>query len=290
MENAMRINSFVHRFALALMPVLVLASSQTTTAQIVSAQQSAGYATQSAQSPRNTATSPFASGVATVVVVKVSKPWYAPNMLVVRKMRSAIPQYTAIPGLMFKAFTLARHGGEFGGVYLWRDRASAEAWFAPAWYARVRKERGVEPDVRMFEAPLVFSTPASAAVRPETLENAVVTLVTVPLPSHLDRESLRRGAAAAAKIERNASGLMRKYALLGEGRMGGAYLWRDEASARAWFDLRWQTKMRDLYGVAPEVEWLDAPILLPSTAPANQAAERALFVEAAIDVDPGAER
>jgi heme-degrading monooxygenase HmoA len=191
-----------------------------------------------------------------------------------------MPQYAAIPGLSFKIFTLARPGREFGGVYLWQDRAAADAWFGPAWHERVRRERGVEADVRMFDAPLAFSTPAADAARPETLETAVVTLVTVPVPPNADRAALREGFVAAAAIERKAPGLLRQYALVNDTRMGGAYLWRDEASARAWFDARWQATMRKRYGVAPQVEWLDAPILLPSTAPANLAAERALFRQA----------
>jgi Putative mono-oxygenase ydhR len=218
-----------------------------------------------------------AGGEPTVVVVKVPKPWYAPNALVVRKMRKALPQYQRIPGLTFKIFTLARPEGEFGGVYLWQDRASAEAWFTSAWHARVRKERGVEADVRMFDAPLAFAAPAAAAAKLDTLEDAVLTLVTVATPAQTSREDLRRGFAAAAAIERNAPGLLRKYAVVANGRSGGAYLWRDEASARAWFDARWQAKMRELHGAVPQVEWFDAPILLPSTAPANRAAERAIL-------------
>lgn len=221
-----------------------------------------------------------AQSAPTVVVVKVAKPWYVPDALIVHKMRGAIPQYAAVPGLSFKIFTLARPGREFGGVYLWQDRASADAWFGPAWHERVRRERGVEADVRMFDASLAFSTPAADVAPPETLETAVVTLLTVPVPPNADRAALREGFVAAAAIERKAPGLLRKYALLNDERMGGAYLWRDEASARAWFDARWQATMRERYGVAPQLEWLDAPILLPSTAPANLAAERALFRQA----------
>jgi heme-degrading monooxygenase HmoA len=219
----------------------------------------------------------------TVVVVKVPTPWYAPNWLVLRKMRAALPTYRVIPGLTFKAFTFARPDGEFGGVYLWQDRASLEAWFNSAWFARVRKERGVEPEVRMFETLSVLDTRDTAsAVGPqaaglEAIDDAVIVVVTRSRPPGATPEQLQRGFAAEAAIERNAPGLLRKYGVLvGDDRFGGVYLWRDEASARRWFDVKWTAKVRALDGADPELEWLEAPILMPSTLEANRDADRAL--------------
>jgi heme-degrading monooxygenase HmoA len=214
-----------------------------------------------------------------VTIVKVAKPWYAPDFLVVRKMRAALPQYQRIPGLTYKIFSLARPGGEFGGIYLWQDRASAEAWFNPAWYRRVKSERGVDADVRMFDAPRIFDR-QSSAVGPDasaSIEDAVVTVVTLPTPTGTTREQTLRGFDAEMATERRAPGLLRRYAIITrDGRFGGAYLWRDEAAAKRWFDAAWQRKLRELYGSEPQVEWFDAPILMPSALPANRDAERAM--------------
>jgi heme-degrading monooxygenase HmoA len=214
-----------------------------------------------------------------VVIVKVAKPWYAPNFLVVRKMRAALPQYQRIPGLTYKIFSLARPGGEFGGIYLWQDRASAEAWFNPAWYRRVKTERGVDADVRMFDAPMMLDNISFATdeTSVSSVEDAVVTLVTLPVPAGTAREQTLRGFEAEMAIERRAPGLLRRYAIItGEGRFGGAYLWRDEAAAKRWFDAAWLRKAKELYGREPQVEWFDAPILVPSALPANRAAEHAM--------------
>jgi len=69
-----------------------------------------------------------------VVIVRVPKPWYAPKALVASKMRDTIAEYDKLPGLKYKIYTLAQADGRYGGVYLWQDRASAEAWFNPAWF------------------------------------------------------------------------------------------------------------------------------------------------------------
>ena len=221
-----------------------------------------------------------AAGGPVVVIVKVTKPWYAPDFLVVRKMRAALPQYQRIPGLSYKIFSIARPGGEFGGIYLWHDRASAEAWFNPAWYRRVKTERGVDADVRMFEAPRMFDTLSSAAgadLVTSTRDDAIATVVTLPTPAGASREQTLRGFEAEMALERRAPGLLRRYAIVtGDGRFGGVYLWRDEDAAKRWFDAAWQRKVRELYGSEPQVEWFDAPILMPSALPANRDAGRAL--------------
>jgi hypothetical protein len=44
----------------------------------------------------------------------------------------------------------------FGGIYLWKNRAAADAWFNSAWHARVVKTYGVDGQVTYFDAPLVI--------------------------------------------------------------------------------------------------------------------------------------
>lgn len=189
--------------------------------------------------------SPEASAEAapTVVVVEVARPWYAMDWMIVRRMRDAVPQYRAAPGLRFKAFTLARASGDFGGIYLWRDRAAADAWFNAAWYRRVREERGVEPRVRMFavDGPVRIA----GAIDWATQTDAMAALVVVP-------EGRRPPAppedALIAYPIRTATGT------------GQVLIWRDAATANravaAW------RKRSGREGV--RVEWFDAPILTPA--------------------------
>ena len=58
----------------------------------------------------------FSASSPVAVVVKVPTPWYAPRFLVTSKMRDTIPQYQAIAGLNFKAFSFAKADGHFGGI------------------------------------------------------------------------------------------------------------------------------------------------------------------------------
>lgn len=206
------------------------------------------------------------SGGPVVVIVKVPKPWYAPNWLVERKMREAVPLYRRIPGLSYKIFSLARPGGEFGGIYLWHDRAAAQTWFGPGWYKRVRDERGVEPEVRMFVATRVFDR--TSAMKSGTAEDAVVTMIT----------RTQTGVDTPAPLlDLGAEGLLRAYLIdTPDNRTGGVYLWRDEAAAKRSLGSAWQRAHRASYGSAPRIEWFDAPILTPSTLPANRDAERAM--------------
>jgi hypothetical protein len=66
---------------------------------------------------------------------------------------ASVPQYRAIPGLVRKHYTLGADG-RAGGIYLWKDRASAEAWYSDAWRAEVVKRWGAAPQLSWFDVPL----------------------------------------------------------------------------------------------------------------------------------------
>jgi hypothetical protein len=224
--------------------------------------------------------SPSAQAVPVVVIVRVPKPWYAPRTLVLGKMRDTVPQYAKLPGLLFKAYSFERESGDFGGLYHWRDRASAEAWFNPAWFERVRQERGVEALVRLFEAPVsVDNTPGGTPADSDS--RAVGTLVEIPIPAGITRERLAAEFQAAVPTYQKVSGLLRKHFTLSpNGSFGGVYLWKDEASARAWFSDAWHARVVKTYGQDAKLEWFDTPILLPTQDGGNRAAALALVVAA----------
>jgi hypothetical protein len=74
---------------------------------------------------------------AAIVIVKVHSPWYATRGMIVGKFRDVVPEYQAAAGLQSKQFSFAENG-DYGGVYLWRDRALAERWFGRPRLARAR--------------------------------------------------------------------------------------------------------------------------------------------------------
>jgi heme-degrading monooxygenase HmoA len=202
-----------------------------------------------------------------VAIVRVPTPWYAPKALVAHRMKNTVPQYQGLPGLVFKAYSFEKDSGDFGGVYLWQDRASAAAWFNEAWFARVRQERGQEGRVQLLEAPLTLVNQATTAV--QSGSDSVVTVVSIAVPAGLDRARLLAGFRAAVPQYRAIDGLLRKsFTLEGEpgqagASFGGVYLWRDEAAARAWFNAAWFERVRQTYGTDARLQWFTTPILLP---------------------------
>ncbi len=205
---------------------------------------------------------------ATVVIVKIAKPMLAPVALVRSKMRATMPLYEKLPGLDFKAFSLARPDHAFGGIYLWRDLPTAQAWFNVDWFERVRKERGVEGEVRYLQAWLTIdNTPGGTPMNIDS--GGVATLVQIALPAGVSQDKLLAGFKAAVPTYQQVPGLLRKsFITSGDGaqrRFGGVYLWRDEASAQAFFNSAWHDRVRSTYGTTASIEWFDTPILLPST-------------------------
>ena len=103
---------------------------------------------------------PPAAAVATVVTITIP-PGFARDK-VVALMQQSVPQYQAIPGLARKFFTLS-DDGKFGGIYLWRSRAEAQAWFSEAWRAKATATYGTAPQVSYFDVPIVIEGPATVA-------------------------------------------------------------------------------------------------------------------------------
>lgn len=67
---------------------------------------------------------------------------------------ASAPAYQSIPGLTRKHFLRAEDGSEGGGVYLWENRAAAEAWYTDAWTERLTQKFGSPPVIEYFESPV----------------------------------------------------------------------------------------------------------------------------------------
>jgi hypothetical protein len=107
-----------------------------------------------------TASTPQAGPVAVVVTVAI--PPGVSRDKIIAGMQQSIPQYQAIPGLARKYFTIS-DDAKFGGIYLWRSRAEAEAWFSDAWRAKSAATYGSAPQVSYFDAPIVIEGSATVA-------------------------------------------------------------------------------------------------------------------------------
>ena len=91
--------------------------------------------------------------VQVAVTVSVPTPAGLPRATVEAGMARSVPTYATVPGLIRKYFTIGQ--ADFGGLYLFRDRASAEAWFNDAWRVQVVATYGAQPTVTYFYVPLV---------------------------------------------------------------------------------------------------------------------------------------
>jgi hypothetical protein len=99
-----------------------------------------------------TAAPAFAQQVAVLVVIPT--PPGLPRERIEAGMKASVPQYEKLPGLIRKYYTI--RPDRFGGMYLWKDRASAEAWFGPTWHERVKKTYGRDGNVTFFDVPLAI--------------------------------------------------------------------------------------------------------------------------------------
>jgi heme-degrading monooxygenase HmoA len=214
-----------------------------------------------------------------VSVVRVSTPWYAPRALVLSKMRDTIPLYAQLPGLAFKAFSIERTSKDFGGLYHWRDADAAKAWYNADWFERVRRERGVDGRVAMYDAPLSVDN-VPGGLKGADPSTGVATLVLMRTPAGVRREQIEAEFQKAAPSFRTVPGLLRKHFIVSNDNtsFGGLYLWRDEASAQAWFNDAWHERVRKSYGQEAAIDWFDTPILLPTRDAANAVAASAMIV------------
>ncbi len=92
---------------------------------------------------------PVETRVATIVVVKT--PPGVTRAMIEEGFAKAVPTYKKVPGLLRKYFTVNATG--FGGMYLWKNRAAAEAWYSPEWRARAKALYGVDPELTYFDTP-----------------------------------------------------------------------------------------------------------------------------------------
>jgi hypothetical protein len=87
------------------------------------------------------------------VLVRITLPAGVTHEQVIGAMRKSIPEYQALPGLVRKYYTIS-DDNRVGGVYLFVNRAAAEAHFNAAWIAGVQKAYGSPPDVIYLSSPI----------------------------------------------------------------------------------------------------------------------------------------
>jgi Putative mono-oxygenase ydhR len=83
--------------------------------------------------------------------------------------RKIAPGFRAVPGLIRKQFIYAEDGWA-GGVYLWKTRADAEAFYSGPWLAGIRERYGMDPQIKYFETACVTDNSVEAVLLPDAAE------------------------------------------------------------------------------------------------------------------------
>ncbi len=69
------------------------------------------------------------------------------------------------PDLIRKNYLLDIENGIVGGIYFWKTRQAAEKWHGPAFREQARQVYGAEPNIRLFDTPIVVDNVTGTVVR-----------------------------------------------------------------------------------------------------------------------------
>ena len=81
--------------------------------------------------------------------------------------RRIAPGFRTVPGLIRKQFIYAEDGWA-GGVYLWKTRADAEAFYSGPWLADIRERYGMDPQIKYFHTACITDNLVEAVLLPDT--------------------------------------------------------------------------------------------------------------------------
>ena len=73
--------------------------------------------------------------------------------------------YLGVPGLVRKYFGYSEDGRTIVGVYLWRTKADAEAFYSPKWIADVTSRWGAMPAKSEWHVPQVVESADGRVIR-----------------------------------------------------------------------------------------------------------------------------
>ncbi|MFV0297223.1 MAG: monooxygenase [Hyphomicrobiaceae bacterium] len=88
-----------------------------------------------------------------------------------------------------------------------------------------------------------------------------IVVVQFDLPKRSEADAIKGGTGSAAIYrELGAKGLIRKDYLNGETGTGGVYLWKDRASAEAWYTEERLAELTKRFGARPRLTWYDTHV------------------------------
>jgi hypothetical protein len=87
-----------------------------------------------------------------VAIVRMDTPVFDHDM-VVKVSLSSTDKFAAMKdkGLLMKYY-LSRESGGSGGVYIWKSKEDADAWYTPEWSTRLERTYGAKPSVIFYDS------------------------------------------------------------------------------------------------------------------------------------------
>lgn len=195
------------------------------------------------------------------LVLERDLPGFAPRPIVIGRFKAALPRYADVPGLRAKYFVISDRRS-YGGVYLWTDKAAADAYLAGPLLAEVSAGAKGKRTVTRFEIPLAIDGPAAGTAN-LAKGGGVIRIVRIAPPAGTPRTVILAGFEQAVPTYAATPGLVHKWFSIAEdGRFGGVYVFADKAKADAWFSPAWRARVRATYGVDADVMSFDAPVTI----------------------------
>lgn len=94
-----------------------------------------------------------------------------------------------------------------------------------------------------------------------------IVVVQFDLPKRSEEAAIKGGTGSAPVYrDLGSRGLIRKDYLNGDAGTGGVYLWRDRASAEAWFTDARVAELTERFGAKPRLTWYDTHVTVDNIA------------------------
>ena len=91
----------------------------------------------------------------------------------------------------------------------------------------------------------------------------ITAIVRFALPQGTSLDAAQALFEKSAPNYRDVPGLVRKYYLFGEDRIGGGvYLWESREAAERMYSDAWQKSIAERYGNAPEITYYETPVIV----------------------------
>lgn len=194
------------------------------------------------------------------VLVEVDRPPGITDEQLTTGFTTAVPLYQSVSGLERKYFTYT--GEVFGGIYLWENKAAADAFYTEEWRTRIKQTYGSEVKLTWFDVPV--TTPGGSFNVAKS--DAVVAIVNVSAPWYAPDGIIRDRMVNAVPLYANVPGLDFKYFTMADNnKVGGVYLWRDKNAANNFYNTDWHKRIRETYGEDADLQFMQAPVTLDNS-------------------------